>query len=227
MKRFDVIKTVQLILLALCTAAGLLIIFNNHELYSMIAGDRSIRMLALLLWVVLGISFAFLFYDFNSYADLRRENSELDHAVYSDALTGIANRYSVDLYIQRFAEGVIPADMGCVTLDLLNLSEINKAHGHAGGDAAIQAFSEILSNAAGGICFLGRNGGNKFVAIFRESTEKRIAGFLEAVETGINHYNEAHPDAAIKYHVGTALQQKEQAASLAELVALSDRRASA
>ena len=46
---------------------------------------------------------------------------ELDVAIYSDALTGIANRYSVDVYLGRFLNKPLPEDIGCVTIDLTNL----------------------------------------------------------------------------------------------------------
>ena len=96
MKKFDRIKTIQLILLMAITASSLVVILRNSELYALIATNMAARTISILLWLTLGLSFLFLLYDFSSYADMRRENSELDNAVYSDALTGIANRYSVD-----------------------------------------------------------------------------------------------------------------------------------
>ena len=102
MKKFDRIKTIQLLLLIAITAASLVVILRDSELYALIATNMAARTISVLLWLTLGLSFIFLLYDFNSYADMRRENSELDNAVYSDALTGIANRYSVDAYIGQF-----------------------------------------------------------------------------------------------------------------------------
>ena len=225
MKRFDRIKTIQLIALIGLTIASLIVIFTDQELYAAIARDPGVRYLALMLWIVIGLSFAFLFFDFSSYADLKRENTELDNAVYSDALTGIANRYSVDAYIGAFLNQPLPKDMGCMTIELTNLGEINKKTGHSGGDAAILAFAEILAASAGGVCFIGRNGGNKFVAIFRECSENRLMRFRKAVAEGTAAYNEKHADAPVRYCEGTAFDEGEKAKTLTELVALSDRRA--
>ncbi|MBQ9063396.1 MAG: diguanylate cyclase [Eubacterium sp.] len=225
MKRFDKIKTIQLFVMIVLAAAAVLLIVRDTELYHLMAVNPHVKMLGALLWILLAGSFLFLFYDFNSYADLRRENMELDHAVYSDALTGMANRYSVDVYIGQFLNKPLPADLGCITLDLVSLSEINRRHGHSGGDTAIQAFSDILLAAANGVCFVGRNGGNKFVAIFRDCTQARLQQFLEKVQAQTDQYNQMHPDAALVYTQGTASAEEETVESVTELVALSDRRA--
>ena len=159
MKKFDFIKTIQLALTIIIACTGLIVILGDEELYHMIAANSHVKILAFLMWFLLGISFLFLLYDFNSYSELRRENMELDHAVYSDALTGIANRYSVDVYIRKFMNHPLPEDIGCCTVEITNLNVINEKYGHDGGDAAIQEFSEVLQKASQGVCFIGRNGG--------------------------------------------------------------------
>ena len=222
MKKFDVVKTAQLILTVLLAAVSLYVIFSDSVLYNEIAANAHIRILAIILWVQLLSCFVFLFYDFNSYSNLKRENMELDHAVYSDALTGIANRYSVDVYIARYLNRKLPESMGCITLDITNLGEINEKFGHTGGDEAIRIFSEVLKKASEGICFIGRNGGNKFLAIFQECTDKRLDDFLEAVKKEVS--KEEH-NMHIEYCTGAAFQKTEQAESITELIALSDRRA--
>ena len=225
MRRFDIIKTAQLALLILITAVTLIVILRNNSLYALIATDPAAKTISVMLWLTLGISFLFLLYDFSSYADMRRENMELDNAVYSDALTGMANRYSVDAYIGQFLGKPLPEDMGVVTVQMTSIGEINKVHGHTGGDLALQAFSSILMNAAGSNCFIGRNGGNKFVAIFRDCTEGKIDRFLEAVAEQTAERNVSHPDAVIEYSTGTAFNEGRAAGTVTELVALSDKRA--
>ena len=220
MKRFDIIKTIQLLLVILLAAAALLVIFRDQELYAMIADNPSVRLLAILLWLVLGLSFLFLLYDFNSYAGMKRENIELDNALFSDALTGIANRYSVDVYIGQYLNQPLPENMGCITLELTSLAAINEQKGHAGGDQAIQTFSEILQNASQDGFFIGRNGGNKFLAIIRECTAQKIDRFLEEVSLKVT---EEAPE--IEYSAGYAFHKDKDVQSLSELVALSDHRA--
>ena len=198
---------------------------TDRVLYAQIAEDSHVRLLSVLLWLSLGLSIAFLFYDFNAYAGMRRENLELDNAIYSDALTGIANRYSVDAYIGQFLGKPLPADIGCVTLDLINLTQINAALGHTGGDAAIQDFSAALQDAATGVCFIGRNGGNKFVAIFRDCSRKRLDTFLNNLQEQVDKRNADGRQIPILYSIGTAFEEGERINTLTQLIALSDRRA--
>lgn len=225
MKRFDLIKTAQLLLLAMIAVAALFTILRDPDLSAAIAQGGPVRLLAVLLWIALGISFLFLLYDFNSYTELRRENLELDHAIYSDALTGIANRYSLDVYLAEFQNRALPQDMGCATVELEGLSDINARLGHSAGDAAIREFAELLMGAAKGICFIGRNGGNKFVAIFRDCTASRLEGFQSSLRESVDARNAQRPDAKLEYRVGVAFQEGDAVHTLTELVALSDRRA--
>ena len=84
MKKFDLVKTIQLIILIAITVTALVLILRDPDLYALIATDRTAKTISAILWVTLGVSFLFLLYDFNSYADMKRENQELDNSVYSD-----------------------------------------------------------------------------------------------------------------------------------------------
>ena len=224
MKRFDIVKTVQLFALIILTVILMIVIFRDPDLYHLIASDRRVRLLAGLLWAVLGISFGFLLYDFNSYSGLKRENSELDSAARTDSLTGIANRYSLDAYITGNGD-TLPADTGCATIVLTSLPMINEKKGHAGGDRALRTFSELLAAAAGGEAFIGRNGGSKFVVIIRGCTPERLAAFSEALSDLTAQHNSADPEDLLVYSIGLAHSAEEKVQGLGGLVAVSDHRA--
>ena len=229
MKKFEIIKTIQLIIYILLAGGALFTVFRNKDLYQMVGADPNIRLLSLILWALLALSFLFMFYDFGSYSDLKRENLELDHAVYADQLTGIANRYSCDAYIGQYQHKAVPGDMGCITLDLVNLREINAEAGHEGGDAAIRDFSEILLIASRNVFdqkdfFIGRNGGNKFLAICRRCTAEKISAYLAIVEK-MTDARTSSGKPVIRYTEGHALAEEEGVNALTALVALSDRRA--
>ena len=234
MKRFEWIKTIQLILFFLLTVIALATIFRDDHLYQTIASDPHVRLLCGILWLMMGLSFLFMFLDFGSYTDLKRENLALDQAIYSDTLTGVANRYSCDAYIMQYLHRKLPKEMGCITLDLINLDEINKKYGHEGGDEAIREFSEILLEAArvkGGPdgdsnCFIGRNGGNKFLTIFRKCSHALLSDFLMEVEN-LEGKRLTEGRAPILYSVGVAFDEENSVNTLVDLVALSDRRAAA
>ena len=223
MNKFNLIKTIQLVLYILLTVAIILVIFLDQDVYSMISQNPGVRVIAIFLWVILGLSFVFLYYDFYYFADMKRENTELDNAVYSDALTGIANRYSVDVYIEQFQNQLLPQDMGCVTVEMSNLKQINDEFGHEAGDAAIQTFSAIMSRASGNMCFIGRNGGNKFLAIFRNCSNEKLEKYRQTIDQLVEDHNNSN-EIKLEYRLGTAFDEGSEVKYLTELVALSDRR---
>lgn len=232
MKKFGWIKTIQLVLFILLTAAALAVIFRDNALYQEIASDPHVRALCLILWFALGLSFLFMLMDFGMYSGLKRENLELDQAIHLDMLTGVANRNSCDAFISKYRRKKMPGHMGCVTLVLLNLADINEELGHDSGDAALRDFAEILTQSAKvkgapegeTSCFIGRNGGNRFLAIFRSCSHELLSDFLLEVERLIGQ-RETEGKCRLIYAVGTAFDEDSSVNNLAGLVALSDRRA--
>lgn len=228
MRKFDIVKTAQLVIYIALAAIALVMIFRDERLYHAIASDASVRGICVVLWALLVLSLGFLLYDLRSVSVLRNENIELDYAVNSDPLTGLANRRACDSYLAGFADVPAPAGTACVTMVVSGLREINAARGRAGGDEALQTFSHVLADAAGDGCFLGRNGGNKFLAIFDDVTQDGLDDFLAAVAQGVEAYNEGSPAPGLSFVCGTARADDDGGgASLPKLVAASDREAMA
>lgn len=225
MKQYDKIKTIQLIIYIVLTVVGLVIIFTNKDLYHLIATDSNVKIFFGILWGILAMSFLFMFIDFSSYSTLKREYSELDLAIFSDPITGIANRHSCDALIEKYLDKPLPKGIGCITFDITNLAQINEEFGHMAGNNAIRDFSTILQTSARNVCFVGRNGGNKFLAIFQECDDKKIEDFLGDVKTRMNKYNEKRRKGNIDYKYGVAFNEGDKVKSINQLIALSNRRA--
>jgi len=223
-RKFELVKTVQLLLFITVAAAGLAVIFTDDRLYQMVGRDPSVRILCFLFWITLGISFAGIFWDLSTHSSFKKDYRELDFAVYNDHIAGIANRYSCDAMIEKYMDKPLPDTLGCVMLDIVNIRDINESHGHLAGNEAIQEFSGILRTAALGLCFVGRNGGNKFMALFEDCDENRVHTFLTRVSRQAESYNTGSGMPAIEYRTGLALSRDERVCSITQLIALSDRR---
>lgn len=169
MKKFDFYKTIQLISFICVTAFALFTIFTDKELYHLIAANTHIRTLCIILWISLGLSFFFIFMDFSLFSSFKREYREMDFALSSDPVSGIANRYSCDSVIEKYLDKPLPHGVGCIMFDLTNIREINQLYGHIQGNELIREFSGILQSTSLNICFVGRNGGNKFLALFENA----------------------------------------------------------
>ena len=226
-KRFEIIKTIQLLLLAGVTATALILVFTNDDLYQMIGRDPAVRLLSILLWLTLGLSFVFVLWDFSSHSSFKKDYRELDYAVHNDHIAGIANRYSCDAMIDKYVDRPLPDTIGCVMLDLINIRDINEQYGHSRGNEMIQVFSTMLQNASLGICFVGRNGGNKFMALFEECDENKLNSFLTRVNQQVEQHNRNDDAPRIEYRTGRAFSKDEKGASITQLISLSDRRLAA
>jgi diguanylate cyclase (GGDEF)-like protein len=225
MRNYDRIKTIQLVLYIILTLFGLIYILTDKELYHMIAAETDLKVFFAILWLLLLCSFIFMYVDFRSYANLRREYRELDLTIFSDPVTGMANRHSCDAFIEQYLDKPLPEDIGCITFDMINLADINEQHGHMAGNAAIREFSGILQAAAIDVCFVGRNGGNKFLALFKDCSQEKIDDFLREVERRVSDWNVKATQGEILFKYGVAFEEGEQVQNINQLIALSNRRA--
>ena len=223
MKKLNFFKTVQLIILLAFLAVCVWLIFFQRELYNEIARDPNLKMVCGMLWACFGLSLLFVFIDFTTMADYKRDFRELDFAVHSDPVSGLANRNSCDGIIDRYADKPVPKGVGCVMLELSNIRYINGKYGHGRGNGVIRDFSNILKMSSVSLCFVGRNGGNKFLAIFEESDRQQIDRFLERIDQKIDAYNGKNPEVPIAYGCGIAFNEPEEL-TITQLVALADRR---
>ena len=223
MKKLNFFKTVQLIILLAFLAVCVWLIFFQRELYNEIAQDPNLKMVCGMLWACFGLSLIFVFIDFLTMADYKRDFRELDFAVHSDPMSGLANRNSCDGIIDRYADKPVPKGVGCVMLELSNIRYINGRFGHSQGNAVIRDFSNILKMSSVSLCFVGRNGGNKFLAIFEESDRQQIDRFLERIDQKIEAYNAKNSGKPLDYASGIAFDEPEEM-TITQLVALADRR---
>ena len=223
-KKYEIFKSIQLLVLVILTALGLMLIFTDGELYQQIGSSRSVKSLAALLWLSLGLSYAFVLVDFRINAGIKKDYKELNYALHNDRVAGIANRYSCDAIIDKYVDKPLPPEIGCVMLEISNIRDINEQHGHLAGNASIQEFANILLTSSVGICFVGRNGGNKFMALFEDCSEEKINSFLTRINQKIDTHNSAGESPRLEYKTGRAYGADESVTTITGLIGLADRR---
>ncbi len=176
-------------------------------------------------WVLLLVDYVFLLLDFRALSVTKSDYNDLYNAVYADQASGLPNRFSCDVMIDKYSEGSLPAELSCVIVNLTSLFEINDRLGHAEGNRALREFSSLISAAAVSLCFVGRNGGNKFLAIFEQGSREKIDAFLALLRARVDSYNAKNPDAALVYSVGCALNSEENCSVINKLISTANRRA--
>lgn len=103
---------------------------------------------------------------FNDITERRKAEAEITALAHYDTLTGLANRayfnQSLDRAIERLGRDGAPL---CVALiDLDRFKPINDTHGHAAGDAVLEAVGARMVQILGERVFAARLGGDEFAA---------------------------------------------------------------
>jgi diguanylate cyclase (GGDEF)-like protein/PAS domain S-box-containing protein len=102
---------------------------------------------------------------------------ELELSTRTDPLTGLANRRGIDQALQD------DQDPSVLYMDLDRFKAVNDVLGHGGGDDLLVQVARRLRAALGAGAFLGRPGGDEFVAVLASSVDASAAA--AAVQSAI------------------------------------------
>jgi diguanylate cyclase (GGDEF)-like protein len=223
MKKFNIYKIIQFILFAVLMAASLYMVLASPELSALLAANKPLRTVCILLWGSLGLSLLFTMTDFVFFASSRNRR-KMGFSMFFDPVAGIANRHGCDVLIEKYWDKPLPKNIGCIMFELTNLKEINQTYGHLQGNKMIHDFSSFLQEASLDLCFVGRNGGNKFIAVFEICDYEKIKTFLDHLDTSVNEHNKMPDIHPIRFHFGIAFDEGSKVRTITDLIALADKR---
>lgn len=98
-----------------------------------------------------------------------RVNRELKNKVYLDEATGLPNKNKCEEILTLEAE----QNMSICVFDLNNLRIIDNQQGHERGDFYINSFAKNLRKGVDENQFVGRCGGDEFIAFFKKCDKGR------------------------------------------------------
>lgn len=189
LKNYKQTKWVQLALLIIISVICFISLFGNELFRKSIYTNKTLFMLAGLMWGILLFSFICLLYDFSKMQYFMREGHELNKAAYLDKMTELPNRNSFDtVFLMKGSDRNLSA-LGCVLMKIVNLPKINDEKGHEYGDQAIHSFSNILETIGESYGFVGRNGGNEFLSVIDECDADKAEDFISKMKAAIAEYN--------------------------------------
>jgi diguanylate cyclase (GGDEF)-like protein len=105
----------------------------------------------------------------------------------TDALTGLPNNRSVHETLKRMAAqaGRTSAPLAAVLFDLDHFKQINDVHGHAKGDEVLAAVGDAVSSAVRASDFVGRYGGEEFVALLPDTDREGAVQVADKLRAAI------------------------------------------
>ncbi|MDR0885555.1 MAG: GGDEF domain-containing protein [Clostridiales Family XIII bacterium] len=154
----------------------------------------------------------------------QRKADALGLIAYVDVLTKMNNRASCERKIDSLKDAPSSKDLAVLMFDMNNLKLTNDFLGHQGGDILITKFAHILMESAAKFGFIGRYGGDEFLAIFEDSNLNDVKGFLDLVRTGTRAYNSVKVNdiEKISFSVGHIIANQKDT-SIDEMIYEADR----
>ena len=224
MKKYSLYKTIQLILMIAVSAAVIIWIFPQADVFHLLANDSTYKLLAAAVWGVLLLSFLFIFLDYTFFFNYKKDYKEMELAANSDPVSGIANRFSCDVLIEKYMDKPLPPDIGIIMINMTNVNDINRMYGHLQGNMTIRDFSNMLRISSSDLCFVGRNGGINFLAIFENGTQEKMMTFLDRVQQRVEISNRDVKNIPVEYGYGCAFSGTDSVQSITELISLANSR---
>lgn len=123
---------------------------------------------------------------FNDNSRRLAEAQELDRLkqlALVDTVTEIRNRHFMDMSLQTILKEVnrYSWPMGLLFVDIDRFKRINDSYGHEAGDQLLRAVAQTLVQSVRAFDIVGRWGGEEFVLIIRNITEKNLAKLAEKI----------------------------------------------
>lgn len=145
----------------------------------------------------------------------------------TDALTGLPNRRAVDEAVERAwtlaHREQIPLSVGIVDIDLFK--SFNDHYGHQAGDLCLKKVAASLLHAMREGDFLGRYGGEEFLALFPGSDAVGATAIAERMREAVGSANvsiDGFGDVLVSVSIGIAQYEAAGHASAADLIASAD-----
>jgi diguanylate cyclase (GGDEF)-like protein len=142
----------------------------------------------------------------------------------TDSLTGLPNRRAVQDALKRIMAqaGRTLSPMSVLLLDLDHFKQINDSYGHDRGDAVLAAVGEVLAGALRTSDFVGRNGGEEFIALLSDTGADGALEAAEKLRAAIERLTLPGIDRTVTASVGAAVYPH-TAADAESLLRLADR----
>lgn len=219
LRDYRLIKIIQLCIVFILEASFLVVILSNRWLRESIFLNKSLFSLCVITYIIMIFFLISICVDLFALRNIVSDNHSLQKQTYLDNLTGIPNRYSLDLIFATYNSPESLRSVGCLLFELEKLTEVNESLGRAEGDKVIQNFSIILEDICDSLGFVGRNSGNEFVVVINNCTEHIVTDCFAAIAQRVNMYNADEQNATpIVYNQTYTLNSEENLPSFSRLL---------
>lgn len=133
-----------------------------------------------------------------------------------DAHTGLPNKNACNELLNK--KDIITDSTACIMFDLNNLKTVNDTMGHSAGDQLILNFAKLLCSVIPEKDFVGRYGGDEFIAVIYHTSEAEIKEILKSLSREKERLNSCENQLPIDYACGWALSSDDMACTMQMLL---------
>ena len=151
------------------------------------------------------------------------QNRVLRQKVYLDEATGLPNKNKCEEILASEEPLTDRESTAVMVFDLNNLRIINDRQGHERGDQYIRSFAEQLRAALPEKYFVGRDGGDEFIAVLKQVDHEQVKDCLQMIREQTERYSKNHPDMPLSYAVGYALSTDFPGSNMKDLFRYADK----
>lgn len=151
-----------------------------------------------------------------------RSLSESRRKAYTDFQTGLFNKSRCNELLEEY--GIPETPTGIFMIDLNYLKQTNDKYGHEAGDQYISDFARILCDCIPTGNFIGRFGGDEFIAVIYMTDESKMKEIGGKIQRRVKEENDLGRDPLISYSIGSAISTHYQGKTLMELLEIADQK---
>ena len=144
------------------------------------------------------------------------QNRLLEQKAFIDAHTGLPNKSACNELLNK--KDIITDPTACIMFDLNNLKIVNDTRGHSAGDQLIMNFAKLLRSVIPEKDFVGRYGGDEFIAVIYHTSEAEIKEILKSLYREKDRLNSYENQIPIDYACGWALSAGDMACTMQMLL---------
>lgn len=158
---------------------------------------------------------------------MQEKNRELEQMSEHDALTGLANRYSINKYcVQKFEDCCQKQQkFGVIICDIDYFKQYNDTYGHVEGDRCICEVARFLEEICKGLITV-RFGGDEFLVLSSGFEDDELIAFGESICRGIEELHLKHQGSKSFDHVtvscGVVNREPKETESIVDFIRMAD-----
>lgn len=112
--------------------------------------------------------------------------------IYTDHLTGLANRRKLDNHLKNLLNDHKISHLGGIMIDLDDFKKINDTYGHDLGDRVLETLGELFRKNIQKDALIARIGGDEFVVLMEIDTRVYMEYTVLKIQEAVENLNKKH-----------------------------------